>query len=365
MRIKFLLIFVFSAFFPFLSVSQTIQKEDICVDFFGSGVFVDGRCKTIFNRVDKISAAELPQALRNGTPRLEILSDDAPEEPFDLAPLSNLETVHSLYIYREGEIDLSPLQSMKGLYGLELSADAASSMGQLTSDLEDLVELRLWAPRETIDLTPLSKFPNLRVLLVSSKSIVGQDSLRKLKQLEHVNLQISGETDFSVLSALPELKWLEISGKLGRPVLSDIEFVSALPRLKKLVLRTNNIKDLSPLSGLRDLTSLNLSENAKLSDISAVANLTKLVSLKLRKTSVSNIMPIHKLSDLQILWLDRTQVSDITPLENLSRLWGLGLSGTQVSDITPLRNLPLKHLNLRNTNVVDLSPLPLGLTLKR
>ena len=62
--------------------------------------------------------------------------------------------------------------------------------------------------------------------------------------------------------------------------------------------------------------------------------------------------------DLEHLDLRNTQVSDLSPLAGLTNLRYLYLSRTQVSDLRPLAGLTrLRYLYLSGTQVEDLSPL--------
>jgi len=77
-----------------------------------------------------------------------------------------------------------------------------------------------------------------------------------------------------------------------------------------------------------------------------------LESLYLCYTKASDISPLANLTKLQELYLWGTGVSDISPLANLTSLRVLGFDLTNVSDISPLANLP-------NLQAVDLSRGPL------
>lgn len=345
--------------------AQETEVNELCVDYFGVGALVEETCRPLSGPKRKIGPSELNSALSDGVANLRIVSDDNPEEPYDLAPLSSAGSVHSLELFRVGPVDLTPLQDMKGLLRLDLSADAAVALDQLTTELPELAELRIYAPRRTIDLGALSNMPALRVLYVKAAAITGQQNLSDLTRLERATFELAENTEFSSLAELDQLKWLEISGTLGRTVLHDIEFVAPLRSLTHLDLSTNDIEDLRPLSGLEDLKLLILSYNKELSDISPLSSLTGLTVLQLRDTQVSDLGALRNMSKLGVLWLDRTPVSDISALAGLKSLSGLELSRTQVTDIAPLSQLPLRHLSLRGTDVTDFSAVPAGVKLKK
>ena len=75
-----------------------------------------------------------------------------------------------------------------------------------------------------------------------------------------------------------------------------------------------------------DLIHLDLSQNL-LSDISALAGLTNLQSLRLSFNQISDISTLSDLSTLHDLFLIENQISDISALENLTKLDLVNLMG--------------------------------------
>ena len=345
--------------------AQDPATARICVDYFGAGMLQDETCRPFPGAKVKIGPADIVGAVSQGVFDLKIVSEKDPGEAFDLAPLAQSETLHSLNLFRVGPADLSPLQDVEGLRRLHLGADAALGLNRITADLPDLVELDIYAPNRSVDLSALAHMPNLRVISVDADGISGQEHLSGLRRLERARFRLVEETDFSAMSGLGQLEWLEISGKLGRSVLSDIAFVSPLNALTHLDLSGNRITDLNALSELTSLRLLVLSYNTSLASIAPLAALTGLTTLQLRGTRVTDLTPLGNMQELGILWLRRTPVADISVLGTLPNVWGLELDHTQVTDISPLRSLPLRHLSLRGTKVEDFSAVPAGTKLKK
>jgi Leucine-rich repeat (LRR) protein len=92
------------------------------------------------------------------------------------------------------------------------------------------------------------------------------------------------------------------------------------------------LTDISPLSGLTNLTSLELSRNS-ISDISALSGLTSLTDLDLGRNTITDISALSGLTSLTYLYLGQNSISDIQPLLDNS---GLGAGDS---------------VNLRSTNV--------------
>lgn len=95
-----------------------------------------------------------------------------------------------------------------------------------------------------------------------------------------------------------------------KPV-SDLEGLQYLTGLTQLDLYySESITDLSPLSNLTKLTSLNLSGN-KISDLSPIANLTNLESLSAASNSISDLTPLASLTKLKYVVLSSQKITNI------------------------------------------------------
>ena len=122
--------------------------------------------------------------------------------------------------------------------------------------------------------------------------------------------------------------------------LTGLEFATNLETLSlgenaETEINSNDISNLSPLSGLTNLTTLNLNRN-NVSDISPLASLTNLTWLVLWDNSASDLSPLSRLTNLAGLDLNGNGVSDISALASLTNLTWLVLMVNSISDISPL-----------------------------
>jgi internalin A len=156
------------------------------------------------------------------------------------------------------------------------------------------------------------------------------------------------------------LKELSAPGR-GISDLTGLEYATNLARLNlgeffscwvwPPELLTNQIQDISPLSGLTQLKSLDLSNN-QITDISALSGLTALEILTLYNNQITDISALSGLSNLMSLDMERNQITDITPLSGLTNLKSLVLNsnrirGTSVlSTLTGLESLSLSRVGL-------------------
>ena len=165
--------------------------------------------------------------------------------------------------------------------------------------------------------------------------------------------------------------------------LSDISPLAELTGLINLNLHTNWITDISPLAGLSNLVRLRIAENP-LTDISALSDLTELRVLRMHRhgdfiggqvprthmgatgilftNAVTDISPLANLTKLVDLNIHTQDISDLSPLSGLTSLVELRLAGNSFTDLSPLRGLDsLEYLELTGNSITDISPLS-GLT---
>ena len=76
---------------------------------------------------------------------------------------------------------------------------------------------------------------------------------------------------------------------------------------------SNAVSNFSPLLGLTQLRTLNLSNNA-ISDVSALAGLTQLNTLHLYSNTIADVSALARLTQLNTLHLSNNAISDVSPL---------------------------------------------------
>lgn len=118
----------------------------------------------------------------------------------------------------------------------------------------------------------------------------------------------------------------------------DVCLFPKMKALKELFLGPGEYSDLSPIAGLTQLESLRASIN-QVRDLKPLEAMTKLDRLDLGRTQVSDLKPLAKLTKLTELQLDDTQVEDVSPLAGLTGLETLSLKRTRVKDVTALKGL--------------------------
>ncbi len=183
--------------------------------------------------------------------------------------------------------------------------------------------------------------------------------------------------DIEKLRDLKKLERLSIVGCFMDD--EDVRVIGELTWLKELSLENNmDITDVSPLSQLKNLTSLNLSLTGT-EDISCLKDLTALQELRISGTNVSDVSVLSSYTELKTLYmsqlskLDRETISLPASVQNLycsgdgletldftasvDNLLMLEADGNDLSDISPLRKFEnLSRVNLSNNRIEDISP---------
>jgi len=229
--------------------------------------------------------------------------------------------------------------------------------------------------REALSLGPQDALTCQQAAQLTSLDASGAGARRSVsgspewQDPEHVFHDLSGIQNLTGLTDLA----------LRNRGLSDISPLAELTGLINLNLHTNWITDISPLRGLTRLVRLRIAENP-LTDISALSELTELRVLRMHRhgdfiggqvprsylgatgllftNAVTDISPLANLTKLVDLNIHTQDISDLTPLSGLTSLEELRLAANSFTDLSPLRGLTsLQYLELTGNDITDITPL--------
>ena len=177
-----------------------------------------------------------------------------------------------------------------------------------------------------------------------------------LKKLKTLSIIILRENQISDISPLKELKNTQTLS-LALNQISDISPLKELKNIQMFDLSSNQISDISPLKELKNIKSLYLGSN-HIHDISSIKELKNIQTFFLSNNQISDISPLKDLKNIQMFVLSSNQISDISPLKELKNIKKLDLSGNQISNISPLKGLSnIQELWLDSNPISDISPL--------
>ena len=325
----------------------------------------------------------------------------------DLSSLSTFRTLEDLTLdsaeWLENLADFDFLSNLTALRKLSIAGSAAlvnlKDLSAVTR-LTNIRSLALGFCRRVIDLTPLATLHKLRKFaILDCRDLVDLSPLVSLTSLESLELQYCKSlVDLSPLAGLVELNRLDLCGcesltdltplvsltalrliNLERcKSLSDLSSLAGLTGLKELVIAhcdslaasstipssvtvldwswCYSLKDLTPLTSLKELESLNLAFSKDLVDLVPIAGLTTLRILNLEGcTSLSDLSPLTSLTALQSLKMDRcVSFAELGPLASLFSLQKLEFYNCELlADLAPLGSLAsLQSVDLSGCNRV-------------
>ncbi|EOD5840796.1 InlB B-repeat-containing protein [Listeria monocytogenes] len=121
----------------------------------------------------------------------------------------------------------------------------------------------------------------------------------------------------------------------------------------------SSVNEMITLADLDVINYVGIPDNKGIKDLSGMENLRNLERIIIQRSNgVSDLSPIANLSKLWMLRIDGNQISDISALRNLSKLRDINLSSNLISDISALGNLQIvDELYLNNNQISDLSPI--------
>lgn len=183
-----------------------------------------------------------------------------------------------------------------------------------------------------------------RQLIACNPSFSGQlEGIIEHGEVVALQLQCDEVRDLSPLTELRQLRRLDCSGSnLDKGKLADLHPLRGLP-LEELTIDRTRVSDLSPLAGMR-LRKLSAADTP-VADLSVLVDMP-LTTLKLQNTRVADLRPLVR-ARLEELNIGGTRVTDIAPLTG-QPVAVLYCGGTKIEDLAPLASMPLRILIWRD-----------------
>ncbi len=180
----------------------------------------------------------------------------------------------------------------------------------------------------------------------------------KVRDMSKLSFRLNkiGNEDLKTICALyPQMNALDVNDSAKS--LTDVAPVAGLKNLRKLRLQVA-APDLTPVSALTGLTSLEISDDA-VDNMAWMAPLTSLSNAEIHGSRIASFKGLPSLPGLSRISLRGARPDDLSPIaESMPNLTRLDLTGCTISDLTPLTKLAkLNDLNLYGATVKDFSPL--------
>ena len=243
----------------------------------------------------------------------------------------------------------------------------APKLGKTTVNGKDIdkdsTSYSFWDTSVTADMleavnTKLKKLDTLNFVQCSMDTDA-VSYLVSMNQLTSVHFEGCPFPDFSFLSKMPQLKFIELTlCGLNDESFAKIDF-SVFTNLIKIRLNGNeDLSDLSPLGSKSSLEGIEANQ-CKISDLSFLEeNFPSLEDLYLASNKISDLSGMEKLSNLQYLMLNYNEITDLSPLSGLELLYQVYLNNNSISDISALANKTnLRYLNLDDNAIENVEAL--------
>ena len=200
------------------------------------------------------------------------------------------------------------------------------------------------------DISPLKGLKNLELLRLSHNDIIDISPVEGLTNLKHLFLSHNQIKNIDAVKNLTNLESLDFARNIGEERISDISAIANLTKLKLLGLSDANIPDISVLRNLVNLETF-MANDSKIEDISVLKNARNLKILYLDKNKITDVSVVKDLVELTELYLRNNNISEID-FSKLTKLSDVNVQGNKISDYSSLEKLTaLKYVNLSKQNV--------------
>lgn len=210
--------------------------------------------------------------------------------------------------------------------------------------------------KESGDPITAADMATLTVLRARERGIRSIAGMELATNLETLDLYDNPFTDLAPLSGLANLRSLKFS---DLPQLAyDLTALSELTNLHTLEINYGGlINDLSPISTLTNLRHLDIGNARSIADLTPLSEMTDLEFLSINYGDIADLSVLSKMEQLRRLSLENSRISDLRPLSALSELYWLALSGNLIADLSPLSGSNLNALYVDRNAITDISPL--------
>lgn len=274
----------------------------------------------------------------------------------DISALSNCKNLSSINLSGNSISDLSPLMDIPRLQWLDVSNNALTDLRPLMG-IGSLYFLN--AAGNSINSTSaLTMMTGLTELYLDNNPIRNFSGLRKLRSVTALGLSNTGLTDDAMqyMENLSALRTLYIE---NNPDITGEGVAQLQANISTCTINHSDLTYSVEIDGhtvKSDATELDLSGTG-ISDISGIAKLEKLDTVKLSMNSVTNLYSLEFSNSrftIRHLDLSSNGIEDITPLSCLQAVEVLDLSNNFISSELPLMNLStLKKLYIGGNLFTD------------
>ncbi|CAM4310996.1 leucine-rich repeat domain-containing protein [Pseudoalteromonas byunsanensis] len=242
------------------------------------------------------------------------------------AGLNSLSNLTALTLSNNNLTTLSFLASLEQLIHLTVGRNAQAMDISWIVSLPELAELTI---DDSIDISslnaPVNSLTKLSIQHINTSSSLDIAYLSQLNKLEELDIFTSDISNIGSISDLTELQHLSIQARID-----ELPNISKLSRLTTLTLTNNHsdddnsdddigLSDFTDFGANSSLTSLKLKGFSKNEDLTALAQFSALEELEIWESKATSITPISHLKKLK-----RLTLSDFPAVNHMAELMSLG-----------------------------------------
>lgn len=320
-------------------------------------------------------AKEVYLIKRNKVDReMEIVRRNKSVKVNGITKIINFEPLGSVVFPNSDEVEIVvPLTFVVEQLGGEVVWDAATNTAIVTSYkpitfTDENLELEI---RSLINIPEgdifKSDVESVHELIIPGKDISEIEGLQYFKNLRRLVVSDNNIKDISPLISLENLSVLLLK---GNPIDENLSVVHIYDQLIerdfdiKVSFNDENLKSaIRRASGritgdimiedVMKITSLDIS-GEEVADITGIEYIRNLKELNLSDNKIRNIEPLKYLNNIEVLNLSSNRISNVEPLSYLTKLNDLDLRDNRIKKIEDLGELPnLSKLNISGNNIED------------
>lgn len=181
------------------------------------------------------------------------------------------------------------------------------------------------------------------------------EDLNLLPYLKNLTIHDQSVQDLSILSHLNKLESLDLSGTVFPA--DQLKVLANLPSLKDLTLSGCGLSTIAGLDEVQTLTRLDLSNNT-LRNLEVLSDMDNLQELYLQHNAVTGLNALGSLTGLETLDISYNSVTDLTPLSSCMMLSSLSADNNALKSLQGVEELTLlTHLSANHNKLMEISVL--------
>lgn len=268
----------------------------------------------------------------------------------DLTPLHTLHNLRYLNIKNTKVTDLAPLSDLTNLQEINMENTNVEKL-ECLCDLSNLVKINAENTKVKSDQVLKLRLaqPKVTVIYQTEELQIWWNTLdNNWREAFRNTIDIDTNPKAEQLQAIANIEELTVDSRI---IITNLEPLTKLMFIKKLIINDNHITDLSPLSESQQLRELNIDGNA-IADLSVLSNLKSMEVLSIENTNVIDINALEDMKELRMLNISNTKIKNIKMLSSCISLEELNISNTNVKTLSPVSKIEsLRYIKAINTKI--------------